>query len=233
MSLREYRFAGALVAVFLLAALFIPLVSAGPGPNDFRFNPWRYNLSQAIWFYVDVKLNASDSVYAAEAEISYDPSLITAHEVIEGDFLNYDGANTSFPVGVSIDNTLGRVYFASTRMNPAVTGVSGDRTLCTIKFFSGTTPGTTELEVVNASLSDENFLSLTYSTQKGLRTINPLNGDVDGNCKVNIFDLARVGKSYGSTPGSPYWNEAADLNGDQKIGILDLAMVGMHYRERC
>ena len=60
-----------------------------------------------------------------------------------------------------------------------------------------------------------------------------LAGDANGDCVVNIFDLAMVGRAYGTQPGDQYWDERADLNNDGKIGIIDLAAVGLHFRETC
>ena len=71
-----------------------------------------------------------------------------------------------------------------------------------------------------------------------------LKGDVDGNNKVDIFDLARVGLSYGSTQaGGGNWNPNADLapqplldgtpEGDNSITIQDLAAVGMNFGRSC
>ena len=58
-----------------------------------------------------------------------------------------------------------------------------------------------------------------------------LSGDVDGNCKVDIFDLAKVGLCYGKAPTGTCTN--ADLNKDGKINIFDLATVGLNYGKSC
>jgi hypothetical protein len=60
-----------------------------------------------------------------------------------------------------------------------------------------------------------------------------LPGDANGDCIVNIFDLAIVGRAYGTHPGDPYWDVRADVNWDGVIGILDLATVGINYRSTC
>lgn len=63
--------------------------------------------------------------------------------------------------------------------------------------------------------------------------LGTLPGDVNGDCIVNIFDLASVGKAYGSSAGDSNWNENADLNGDGVINIFDLATVGVNYGVAC
>lgn len=60
-----------------------------------------------------------------------------------------------------------------------------------------------------------------------------IQGDVDDNCWVNILDLSIVGKAYGSTPGSPNWDERADLNNDWSINIFDLSLVGKNFGKEC
>jgi len=56
-------------------------------------------------------------------------------------------------------------------------------------------------------------------------------GDVNGDCKVNIFDLAAVGICYGQAPVNQCKN--ADVNNDGSINIFDLATVGINYGKVC
>ena len=60
-----------------------------------------------------------------------------------------------------------------------------------------------------------------------------LQGDVNGDCRVNIIDFVYVILSYGSEPGDRNWNPDADLNQDNRVNIFDLAMVGRNYGDRC
>ena len=52
-------------------------------------------------------------------------------------------------------------------------------------------------------------------------------GDVNGDGIVNIYDLVIIARNYGKTvpPGNP----AADLNGDGKINIADFVIVARNY----
>ncbi len=54
-------------------------------------------------------------------------------------------------------------------------------------------------------------------------------GDVNGDFKVDIFDVALVAFAYGSRPGDSTWNSAADLTNDGVIDIQDVAMVAFYY----
>jgi len=54
-------------------------------------------------------------------------------------------------------------------------------------------------------------------------------GDINGDGRVDIFDLSTVGGSFGSRPGSGNWNLAADLNNDGVIDLFDLTIVGASF----
>ncbi len=54
-------------------------------------------------------------------------------------------------------------------------------------------------------------------------------GDVDGDLKVDITDLALVARSFGAARGSTNWNSAADLTNDGVIDIADLAIVARYF----
>ncbi len=60
-----------------------------------------------------------------------------------------------------------------------------------------------------------------------------LKGDVDGDCKVDITDLALVGIAFGKTIGQPGFNAAADLNNDGIINIVDLVLVASSFGQTC
>ena len=59
--------------------------------------------------------------------------------------------------------------------------------------------------------------------------LGALIGDVNGDGKVNIEDVAIVAKHFGTTPSSPNWDPACDLDGNGKINIADVAIVGQAF----
>jgi uncharacterized protein (DUF2141 family) len=54
-------------------------------------------------------------------------------------------------------------------------------------------------------------------------------GDVNGDGKVDIKDLALVAQAFGSYTGHPRYNPAADVNQDGWVDIRDLAMVAKNF----
>lgn len=54
-------------------------------------------------------------------------------------------------------------------------------------------------------------------------------GDVNGDKKINIYDIVSVASIYKSKPGDPKWNVQADLKRDNKIDIYDVVIACTRY----
>ena len=74
----------------------------------------------------------------------------------------------------------------------------------------------------------------TNSTTLALDILGPLlqRGDVNGDCRTNIFDLAIVAGNFGKKVG-PLVNPRADLNLDGEINVIDLAIVASNLGTDC
>lgn len=62
----------------------------------------------------------------------------------------------------------------------------------------------------------------------GIFTVK-LRGDVNGDCVVDIVDLATVGGMFAKIPTQPGYNVAADLNNDGLINIVDFVLVASSF----
>jgi hypothetical protein len=60
-----------------------------------------------------------------------------------------------------------------------------------------------------------------------------LKGDVNGDCKVDIVDLATVGSTFGKTFGAAGYNANADLDNSKVIDIVDLVLVAGNFGQSC
>jgi hypothetical protein len=62
-------------------------------------------------------------------------------------------------------------------------------------------------------------------------TFSPIQGDVNNDGSVNIFDLRPVGAYYGAKQGDPNWAEAStcDLSGDGVVDLDDLRIVAANF----
>jgi len=59
-------------------------------------------------------------------------------------------------------------------------------------------------------------------------------GDVNGDGKIDIFDIVLTGDAYGSVEGDPLWNPEADVAPRYGVvDIFDIVTVGAKYGESC
>ncbi len=57
-------------------------------------------------------------------------------------------------------------------------------------------------------------------------------GDVNGDGKVDLRDLALAARAFGSTQTSPNWNPATDINGDGVVNMKDLTLIARYFGQR-
>ncbi len=57
--------------------------------------------------------------------------------------------------------------------------------------------------------------------------------DINNDCRVNIFDLAKVATSYGARFGDDRYSAVLDINNDGLINISDVAFVASYYWKTC
>ena len=167
-----------------------------------------------------------------ECGISFDPNLLEAIEVIEGDFLSSDATQTFFNEG-SIDNENGLITgFKVLRLNG--TGLDGSGSLLSIK-FKAKKVGKVTFTPGNCTLGDSEGIELPSvvpsfeieiveelpTPEEDIFTGPKWDVNMDGN--INILDLIVVTKYFGE-PITAH-NQRADVNGDQVINILDLVAV--------
>jgi len=58
-----------------------------------------------------------------------------------------------------------------------------------------------------------------------------MQGDLNADKIVDIFDIVRVALSFGANPSSPNWDPNADINGDGLIDIFDIVIIALHFGE--
>ena len=161
-----------------------------------------------------------------QADITFDPNVLEAVEVTEGDFLKAEDGDTFFQDG-TIDNTAGKITdLYSARI--AESGVSGTGTLLSVTFMAKA-GGETEVTLENFE-----FISIIDEI---IPTVHPIIAitvgdypawDVNQDGHVNIRDLILVARDFGS--GVPA-NLRTDVNRDGVINIQDLIIVSQHFGE--
>ena len=173
-----------------------------------------------------LNLNAENITDLAgwQADITFDPNVLEAIEVTEGDFLKSEGGDTFFQSG-TIDNTAGKITsLFSARI--AESGASGIGTLLSVT-FKAKAGGETQVTLENFE-----FISITDEV---IPTVHPNititvgeypAWDVNQDGRVSIQDLVLVAKALGS--GTPA-NLRTDVNRDGVINVQDLILVAHHF----
>ena len=154
-------------------------------------------------------------------DIAFDPAVLEALNVTEGDFLKADGGTTFFHGG-SIDNAAGKIGGLNAARLSAQ-GVSGTGTLLQVR-FKAKSAGETAL-----TLNKFQFGSVTGdSIPAGPHQITVVvegqlaTGDVNRDGVVTILDLILVAQQLGKKVSA---DSPVDVNGDGIVSILDLIRV--------
>lgn len=72
-------------------------------------------------------------------------------------------------------------------------------------------------------------ISCTANTHATISCMVSQNPDVNTDGRVDIIDVATVSFAFGSTPGTPRWNPAADLDLNGIVDIIDAAIVAYDF----
>jgi len=121
-------------------------------------------------------------------------------------------------------------YYNSTPIETKTVTNLLEGTSTTITFTWDTTPvpkgNYTITTTASTILGETDTTDNTYIDGWVVETIL---GDVTGNYKVDILDIATIAKVYGTSPGHPKWNPNADLDNSNIIDILDIAKAARNY----
>lgn len=56
-----------------------------------------------------------------------------------------------------------------------------------------------------------------------------VNGDVDGDNEVSLFDFGALVAAFGSMPDDGAWNANADLDGDEEVSLFDFGILVRNF----
>ena len=172
-------------------------------------------------FTLDIRAENIFDMAGWQFDIAFDPAILEAVDVSEGDFLKADGGATFFQSG-SINNAAGKITgLSAARLSTQ--GVAGTGTLLQVR-FKAKAAGETELALDKfqfGSTTGDNIPAgpheIRINVEEGLPT-----GDVNRDGVISILDLILVAQQLGRRvpAGSP-----VDINGDGVVSILDLIRV--------
>ena len=172
-------------------------------------------------FTLDFMVENVTDLSGWQADIAFNPAVLSAVSVTEGDFLSQDGGSTFFQEG-SINNTTGEITeLIAARTTGGV--VSGTGVLLSIIFEAQAT-GEDFLRFRNVKLGQPNREVMPYTI-----VINPIivqsSLDVNGDDRIDLLDLTLVAQNFGQT------NSQADINNDGTVDIIDLIAVAQNLGE--
>jgi len=141
-------------------------------------------------------------------------------------------------------------------LNVTVTNYGAYTESFNVTFCANTTiMGTTELTLTNGSSITVAFTWNTTGFARGCYTVwaqvDPISGetntadntytgeivtiamqgDVNADDIVDIFDITTVALAFNSIPGDSNWNPVADINSDGIVDIFDIVVVAIHFGE--
>jgi Leucine-rich repeat (LRR) protein len=186
---------------------------------DYAFSDSPIHIGDTFTF--DVRAENVSSLAGWQFDIAFDPSVLGAVDVSEGDFLKSDGGTTFFQSG-RIDNAAGKITgLIAGRISEG--GVSGSGSVLQVR-FKAKTEGETTVALQNflfGSVTEESIpaapLEIHINVEEQLLT-----GDVNRDGVVNILDLIRVAQQLGKRV---YADSPEDINGDGIVNIFDLTLV--------
>ena len=178
-------------------------------------------------FTLDIRAENVSDMAGWQFDIAFDPAVLEAIDVSEGDFLKSDGGTAFFQSG-SIDNAAGKIIgLSSARLSAQ--GVNGIGTLLQVR-FKAKSVGETQLALGKFQFGSATGNSIPAGPQEIRIVVEErlTTGDVNRDGIVSILDLILVAQQLGKRVPA---GSAVDVNGDGIVSILDLIRVSQGIAE--
>jgi cohesin domain-containing protein len=153
-------FLSAAFAVFM-TVLFLPIRTYADAVLSVQTPS---TVSQGSTFTMGVNISGVTDLYDFQFDLSFNPAVLHAMNVLEGTFLS--GGGSTFFIPGTIDNTTGNITFDVDTLLGAVPGVSGNGTLALFQ-FTALTSGTSGFAISNVLLQDSTGAILSSTTTSG------------------------------------------------------------------
>ena len=146
-------------------------------------------------FTIDITIDPDVAIAGAQFDLSFDPSLVRANSVTEGNLLKQGGASTYFSRG-TIDNAAGKITgVAGVIITPGQT-VSSPGVFATIQMTAKSVEGTSPLDLLNVIVGDINGNPVPIAVNNGSVTVDEV-GYFDTGAPSNPYPLI-AGTHYGT-----------------------------------
>jgi len=121
------------------------------------------NVTAGQSFTIKITIDPHVPIAGAQFDLSFDPSLVSANSVTEGNLLKQGGASTYFNPG-AIDNIAGKITGVTGAITtPGATVFSND-TFATIQMTANSVAGTSPLNLSNVVVGDKNGTAVLTTT---------------------------------------------------------------------
>jgi hypothetical protein len=176
-------------------------------------------------------LEPTNTVAITLANPNIEVTGMTLSKTVVGQGFNIHVNITVRNLGIFSENFTNVVYANTTAIGTQETSLASDA-LTTMTFAWNT-----------SSFAKGSYIIITYAepiigeasiidnSQSGGIVIVTLQGDVNGDYRVDVTDLTDLKMAYGSTHESLIWNSNADVNGDSKVDVRDIFLHGKNYGE--
>ena len=200
-----------------------------PGINFFfSTDTERYEVGETFTLHLNVE-NVSD-LGGWQGDIIFDPDVLRADKVSEGDFLKDDDEPAFFDAG-TINNETGKITgLKAARLSQDRINRQG--TLLSVG-FTAIGNGESQLTLDNFQVGSRRgdtipIIPPEISIVVGTGEPAGPAWDVNADGTTNILDLVLVAQELGKTASS---DSPVDVNGDGTVNILDLVVVAQHLGE--
>ena len=159
-------------------------------------------------------------------DLTFDPDVLEAVKVNEGDFLKKDGGTTFFQRG-AIDNAAGKITGLSAALI-SESGVTGTGTVLSV-VFAAKADGNSQMALHNFQLGSGTGEVIPVGVRDLTITVaSKPKWDVNADGQVSVLDLILVARHFGEKASA---NSNVDVNNDGVVSILDLILVARHMGE--
>ena len=197
-----------------------------PPGAGFTFSATATSVIPGDTFTLHLNADYTTDLAGWQTDITFDPDVLEATEINEGDFLKTDGGATFFQEG-TIDNTAGKIKTLSSALI-SESGVSGTGTLLSVTFIAKA-GGETQITLENfefGSITGDVIPAISPNITIIVGDYPPWDVNQDG--RVSVLDLILVARDLGSDAPA---NLRTDVNRDGVINIQDLIVVAQHLGE--
>jgi hypothetical protein len=160
-----------LPVLFLLAVgLSVPCIVSADPATAVTVEPASKVVGVGETFTVDIVVDPDADIGGAQFSLSFDPSVVTANDVTEGNLLSQGGASTFFISGI-IDNAAGTITGVFGAITAIDETVSQPGIFATISFTAGAVVGTSALDLTNMIVGDSQGQAVDIEVTDGSVTV--------------------------------------------------------------